>query len=122
VNIYERVKRGDVDQCSFGFNILAEETDWRDDGTVKWTVTKIRPARGVGLHFPGLRRDRCPGAESPGGAHRERELEARRGQTEREVGGMLKQLMIAKKLETAKERIGCLAGGGTDPNHQGRGV
>ncbi len=41
VNVYERVKRGDVDQCSFGFNILAEETDWRDDGTVKWTVTKI---------------------------------------------------------------------------------
>ncbi|WP_278245641.1 HK97 family phage prohead protease [Mediterraneibacter gnavus] len=23
MNLYERVKRGDVDQCSFGFNILA---------------------------------------------------------------------------------------------------
>lgn len=41
VNIYERVKRGDVDQCSFGFNILQEETDFRDDGTVKWTITKV---------------------------------------------------------------------------------
>ncbi|QAT43446.1 HK97 family phage prohead protease [Aminipila luticellarii] len=41
MNLYERVKRGDVDQCSFGFNILEEITDWRDDGTVKWTITKI---------------------------------------------------------------------------------
>jgi len=41
VNLYERVKRGDVDQCSFGFNILDEETEWRDDGTVKWTLKKV---------------------------------------------------------------------------------
>lgn len=41
VNLYERVKRGDVDQCSFGFNILSEETDYRDDGTVKWTIKEI---------------------------------------------------------------------------------
>jgi len=41
VNLYERVKRGDVNQCSFGFNILEEITDWRDDGTVKWTITKL---------------------------------------------------------------------------------
>ena len=41
LNAYERVKRGDVDQCSFGFNILKEETDWREDGTVKWTITEI---------------------------------------------------------------------------------
>jgi HK97 family phage prohead protease len=41
MNLYERVNRGDVDQCSFGFNILAEETEWRDDGTVKWIITDI---------------------------------------------------------------------------------
>lgn len=41
VNLYERVKRGDVDQCSFGFNILNEETDFRDDGTVKWRLKEI---------------------------------------------------------------------------------
>lgn len=41
VNLYERVKRGDVDQCSFGFNIIREETDFRDDGTVKWTIKEI---------------------------------------------------------------------------------
>lgn len=41
LNLYERVRRGDVDQCSFGFNILDEETEWRDDGTVKWTIRKV---------------------------------------------------------------------------------
>lgn len=41
VNTYERVKRKDVDQCSFGFNILKEETDFREDGTVKWTLTEV---------------------------------------------------------------------------------
>ena len=41
LNLYERVKRGDVDQCSFGFNILKEDTDYRDDGTIKWTIREI---------------------------------------------------------------------------------
>ena len=40
MNLYERVKRGDVDQCSFGFNIVSEETDFRDDGTIHWTITE----------------------------------------------------------------------------------
>lgn len=41
VNLYERVKRGDVDQCSFGFNILKENTEWKEDGTVKWTLEEV---------------------------------------------------------------------------------
>lgn len=41
VNLYERVKRGDVDQCSFGFDILDEEFEDRGD-TVKWTIKKVK--------------------------------------------------------------------------------
>ena len=41
MNLYERVKRGDVDQCSFGFNIISEETEFRDDGSVHWTITEV---------------------------------------------------------------------------------
>ena len=40
MNLYERVKRGDVDQCSFGFCIVSEETDFREDGSVHWTITE----------------------------------------------------------------------------------
>lgn len=41
VNLYERVKRGDVDQCSFGFEIVKEESDFRDDGTVHFTIREV---------------------------------------------------------------------------------
>lgn len=41
MNLYSRVKRGDVDQCSFGFNIISEETDFREDGSVHWTMTDL---------------------------------------------------------------------------------
>lgn len=41
LNLYERVKRGDVDQCSFGFNIVQEEYDVREDGAVHWTILKV---------------------------------------------------------------------------------
>ena len=41
VNTYERVKRGDVDQCSIGFMIRSEETDFRADGSVHWTITDV---------------------------------------------------------------------------------
>ena len=41
VNTWERVRRGDVDQCSFGFEIVSEETDFRDDGSVHWTLMEV---------------------------------------------------------------------------------
>lgn len=41
VNLYERVKRGDVDQCSFGFCIKDEEFIDNGDGTVKWIIRKV---------------------------------------------------------------------------------
>ena len=41
MNLYERVKRGDVDQCSFGFWIEDEETEFRDDGSIHWTIRKV---------------------------------------------------------------------------------
>src|SRR5690625_944835 len=41
MNLYERVKRGDVDQCSFGFNILKEDIEHRDDGSIKWVIREV---------------------------------------------------------------------------------
>lgn len=43
MSLYARVKRGDVDQCSFGFDIAEEITEIRDDGTIHWTITRIDP-------------------------------------------------------------------------------
>lgn len=41
MNLYQRVKRGDVDQCSFGFEIRSEDTDIREDGSVHWTIKDV---------------------------------------------------------------------------------
>lgn len=42
MNLYVRVQRGDVTQCSFGFDILDENTEYRDDGSVHWTIKKVK--------------------------------------------------------------------------------
>lgn len=42
MNLYERVKRGDVDQCSFGFDIVKEDTEIRDDGSIHWTIREVK--------------------------------------------------------------------------------
>lgn len=42
MNLYERVKRGDVDQCSFGFDITDEEPAPKPDGSVHWLIKAVR--------------------------------------------------------------------------------
>lgn len=42
VNCYERVKRGDVSQCSFGFEIMEQREERLPDGRVQWTLLKVR--------------------------------------------------------------------------------
>ncbi|MDH5161505.1 HK97 family phage prohead protease [Heyndrickxia oleronia] len=37
---YRKVQTGKVRGCSFGFIPLKEETEYREDGTVKWVVTE----------------------------------------------------------------------------------
>lgn len=42
MNLYERVKRGDVDQCSFGFGEPSvQEAEILEDGTVHWTLREV---------------------------------------------------------------------------------
>ena len=52
MNAYARVSRGDVNQCSIGFNIRSEETDFRDDGSIHWTITDIELAEVSVCTFP----------------------------------------------------------------------
>ena len=55
MNLYERVLRGDVDQCSFGFEIVSEETDFRDDGSVHWTLTDVNLHEVSACTFPAYK-------------------------------------------------------------------
>lgn len=85
VNLYERVKRGDVDSCSFGFNILKEDTDYRDDGSIKWTIREIDLHEVSIVTFP---------------AYDDTSVQARMKQAEK-----LQQRSIEKRKHELKERL-----------------
>ena len=42
MNLYERVKRGDVSQCSFGFDILDQSTEVMENGTTIWVLKRVK--------------------------------------------------------------------------------
>lgn len=42
MNLYARVQRGDVSQCSFGFDILDEEYIEQPDGGALWIIRKVK--------------------------------------------------------------------------------
>lgn len=42
MNLWHRVDRGDVNQCSFGFDILSENTDILEDGSIHWTILSVK--------------------------------------------------------------------------------
>ena len=53
MNLYERVKRGDVDQCSFGFGEpFKEDTEVHEDGSVHWTLTEVNLFEVSACTFP----------------------------------------------------------------------
>ena len=87
MNLYERVKRGDVDQCSFGFAIKDEETDFRDDGSVHWTIRDVELYEVSVCTFPAYEETSVSARSAEVEQHRERELMAWR--------------------EKAKERLKC---------------
>lgn len=42
MNLYARVQRGDVSQCSFGFIIIAEERQVKDNGDIHYLIKEVR--------------------------------------------------------------------------------
>lgn len=78
LNLYERVARGDVDQCSFGFEILKEETDWRDDGTVKFTIKEVKLYEVSPCTFPAYEQTGISARKTQVKEHQKRMLDARK--------------------------------------------
>jgi HK97 family phage prohead protease len=52
MNLYERVRRGDVDQCSFGFNIVREETEVKENGDIHWRIQEVELFEVSACTFP----------------------------------------------------------------------
>lgn len=75
MNVYARNKRGDVTQASFGFDILDEETEYRDDGSIHWTIKKVKLYEVSIVTFPAYK-------ETELSSRREDYKEIRKRQTE----------------------------------------
>lgn len=85
MNLYRRVQRGDVDQCSFGFFILAEDRVVHEDGSVEYVIRKVRLIEVSVVTFPAY--------EATSVSARERQEEAiRRRMLEEERTALLKKL------------------------------
>ena len=42
MNLYERVRRRDVTQCSFGFDIIDQSTEVLENGTTVWKLRRVK--------------------------------------------------------------------------------
>ncbi|MGO2964273.1 MAG: HK97 family phage prohead protease [Carnobacterium maltaromaticum] len=88
MNLYSRVQRGDVDQCSFGFNILDEAMETRDNGSYKFTIKAIELFEVSVVTFPAYA-DTAVEARSKQIENMEkRELLAKKSKLEEKLNGL----------------------------------
>ena len=55
MDVYARVKRGDITGCSIGFDILSERCERREDGSALFTIEKIKLYECSVCTFPAYR-------------------------------------------------------------------
>ena len=92
MNAYARNKRGDVTQASFGFDILEEDTEYREDGSVHWTVKKVKLYEVSLCTFPAYRDTELQ-------ARRQDYAEIKKRQTEAYKNNLLDRLRLASGKE-----------------------
>jgi len=85
MNLYERVKRGDVDQCSFGFEIVSQETDFRDDNTIHWTISEVNLFEVSCCTFPAYKETNISARSDERETMRKREFDAWKQNIERRI-------------------------------------
>ena len=87
VNLYERVKRGDVSQCSFGFDILQEAVEYRDDGITCWHLQRLKLFEVSVCTFPAYEATAVQARKAELEHVRERKIEAWRAEALARVRG-----------------------------------
>jgi len=76
MNLYARVKRGDVTQCSFGFDIIDEEVQNKPDGSTHWIVKKVKLYEVSVCTFPAYEATQVEARKQEAQNIKKRELEA----------------------------------------------
>lgn len=78
LDIYARIERGDINACSFGFNIIDEEVQNREDGTTKFILKKIDLHEVSPVTFPAYPTTTIQARKKDLEEYKQRQLEARK--------------------------------------------
>ena len=76
MNTWARVQRGDVTQCSIGFDIIREDTEIRPDGSTHWTIREVRLWEVSVCTFPAYEETNIQARSKERDAYRARQLAA----------------------------------------------
>lgn len=87
MNLYNRVKRGDVNQCSFGFDILDEETEFHDNGDIHWTIKAVKLYEVSCCTFPAYAETSITARQQDAAELKRRNLEAWKERTLKRLKG-----------------------------------
>ena len=88
MNLYSRVVRGDVDQCSFGFEILNEEMIQNSDGTVKFIIKSLKLYEVSVVTFPAYQDTAVEARSKQIKEAQERTLQARKKNLKEKLNGI----------------------------------
>lgn len=88
MNLYSRVVRGDVDQCSFGFEILNEEMIQNSDGTVKFIIKSLKLYEVSVVTFPAYQDTAVEARSKQIKEAQERTLQARKKNLKEKLDGI----------------------------------
>lgn len=76
MNTYARVARGDVSQCSIGFEIIREEAETSPDGSVHWTIREVNLYEVSVCTFPAYEQTNVQARSDEAAELKRRQLEA----------------------------------------------
>ena len=88
MNLYARVQRGDVDQCSFGFAIKRESFEELDGGKYRWVIEEVDPLYEVSVcTFPAYEATSVSARRRDFEEIEKRRLERWREEMKKKLGG-----------------------------------
>lgn len=94
MNLYERVKRGDVSQCSFGFNVRDEESTISDNGDIHWTLKDLDLIEVSVCTFPAYEETNVQARSSQRNEIKQRELDAWKARMKERLSNGIKSIDV----------------------------
>lgn len=99
MNTYARVKRGDVSQCSIGFEILSEETDFGPDGSIHWTIQNVKLYEVSVCTFPAYEETNVSARQRDASAIKERKLDAWKEEMRSRINSTKEEIKDAEGID-----------------------